>query len=201
MHQAVKTLEWLVEEDSKRISVLLPPNSLTLRCRAWHWLQLCRFLADDCSCPTVLATGWKAGLHEKSCRTAEQTTPNCPSGNDQNSPPKGKIEGDFSNRQTLVVFAIPNYCFQHVLVGFWLEFILLPIPKAKKTQSRLFGMIRANTNKCFAGCSSPLLKYIGCTYVTYPFLSEVIISLEALLRLWHFVNQASKKFRSQTYYC
>lgn len=40
-------------------------------------------------------------------------------------------------------------------------------------------MIKANTNKCFAGCSSPLLKYIDITYLS---LSEVTLSLKALLR-------------------
>lgn len=98
---------------------------------------------------------------------------------------------------------LPNFTQITVFNMFWLGFGLgfIPAPPKPKKQSRFFSMIRANTNKCFAGCSNPLLKYIGCAYITYPSLSEVTVSLEALLGLWHFVRQASRKFNSQRYYC
>lgn len=112
---------------------------------------------------------------------------------------KVKQEGDFSSRQTLDVFVIPKLLFSTCFGWVLAQALFLPSPSQKK-QSKFFSMIRANTNKCFAGCSSPLLKYIGCTYITYPSLSEVTVSLEALLGLWHFVRQASKKFNSQRYY-
>lgn len=122
-------------------------------------------------CPPGLPAGWKAGLHDKICRAAEQTTPLV--------------------MARIPQLSYPNYCFWHVLAGFWLGFYSLPSKATKKKKSRFFGMVKANTNKHFAGCSGPLLKYIGCTSITYSPLSDVIVSLVALLGLWHFVTQAS----------
>lgn len=99
----------------------------------------------------------------------------------------------------------PNDCFQHVfswvLAWVFLSFFFFPLLLYKVTKIiEIFGMIRANTCKHSAGGSSPLLKCIGCTHIIYSSLSEVIISLEALLG-FGILLEAMEKLSSQRYYC